>query len=133
MVHEGSVESKPKRWLQLDGAVLFTASIVLFSQTHQRWWIYPVLLFVPDIFMIGYVRNAKIGAFFYNLGHSYFAPSLLMLYGWNHPLCLAIGLIWLGHVGWDRFFGYGLKYDSNFKHTHLGSLFKDKGNHSPQH
>jgi len=22
--------------------------------------------------------------------------------------------------------GYGLKYDSDFKHTHLGSLFKEK-------
>ncbi len=113
-------------WLRLDGGVLFVASVILFAVTHQHWWIYPALLFVPDIFMIGYVRNTAIGAFLYNAGHSYFLPSLLVLLGWHHPLTLAIGLIWLGHVGWDRLFGYGLKYDSSFKHTHLGSLFKEK-------
>jgi hypothetical protein len=39
-------------------------------------------------------------------------------------LVLAIGIIWLGHVGFDRFAGYGLKYDTSFKNTHLGTLFK---------
>jgi len=126
-MQHGDVTGKPKWWLRLDGAVLFTASIILFALTHQRWWIYPVLLFVPDIFMIGYLRNSRIGAFFYNAGHSYFLPSLLTLYGWHHPLCLAIGLIWLGHVGFDRMAGYGLKYDSHFKHTHLGDL--ERGHH----
>ena len=125
-MQEGFVEGRPKIWLRVDGAVLFIASIILFSLTNQHWWIYPTLLFVPDIFMIGYIRGTKIGAFFYNAGHSYFLPSLLCLYGWHHTLCLAIGLIWLGHVGFDRMAGYGLKYDSDFKHTHLGSLFKEK-------
>jgi hypothetical protein len=41
-------------------------------------------------------------------------------------MALAVGLIWLGHVGFDRMAGYGLKYDSDFKHTHLGILFKEK-------
>lgn len=128
VMEEGFVESKPRLWLRLDGAVLFAVSILLFAQVHQHWWIYPALLFVPDIFMIGYVRNTTIGAFLYNVGHSYFLPSLTILLGWHHPLTVAIGLIWLGHVGWDRLFGYGLKYDSDFKHTHLGSLFKEKTN-----
>ncbi|MGQ7476239.1 DUF4260 family protein [Streptococcus suis] len=35
---------------------------------------------------------------------------------------MASGLIWLAHIGWDRAFGYGLKYESGFKHTHLGDL-----------
>ena len=123
---EGFVEGRPRIWLRIDGAVLFVASIILFGMTHQHWWIYPVLLFVPDIFMVGYVRSTKLGALFYNAGHSYFLPSLATLYGWHHPMALAVGLIWLGHVGFDRMAGYGLKYDTNFKHTHLGSLFKEK-------
>jgi hypothetical protein len=125
-VEEGFVEGKPRLWLRLDGAVLLVASIFLFAWTHQHWWIYPLLLLVPDIFMIGYVYNTRIGAFLYNVGHSYFLPSLLILCGWHHPLAEAIGFIWLGHVGWDRFFGYGLKYDTNFKHTHLGDLRKER-------
>ena len=125
-MENGFVTGKPRTWLRLDGLVLFVTSIILFALTHQYWWIYPLLFFVPDIFMIGYIRGAKIGAVFYNAGHSYFLPSLLVLYGWRHPLALAIGLIWLGHVGFDRMVGYGLKYDTDFKHTHLGSLVKEK-------
>ena len=124
---QGFVEGKPRLWLRLDGAVLFGATLVLFALVpRHHWWLYPALLFVPDIFMIGYLRNTTVGAFLYNTGHSYFLPSLVVLLGCHHPLVVAIGLIWLGHVGWDRFFGYGLKYDTHFKHTHLGSLFTEK-------
>ncbi|MGC1419099.1 MAG: DUF4260 domain-containing protein [Acidimicrobiales bacterium] len=120
------VTGKPRRWLRLDGAVVFVASILLFRLTHQHWWIYPLLLFVPDIFMLGYLRGTAIGAFLYNAGHTYLLPSLTILYGWHddHVLVLAIGIIWLGHVGFDRFAGYGLKYDAGFKFTHLGTLFR---------
>lgn len=120
----GYVNSRPRVWLRVDGAVLFVASIIFFATTHQPWWVYPALLFVPDIFMLGYLRNTALGAFFYNAGHSYLLPSLVVLFGWHHPMTLAIGLIWLGHVGFDRLMGYGLKYDSGFKDTHLGSLEK---------
>jgi len=122
------VTGKPKYWLRLDGLILFVATIFLFAGEHQKWWIYPVLLFVPDIFMLGYIKNTKAGAFFYNAGHSYFLPSFVVYLGWaqQHPFLIAVGVIWLGHVGWDRFFGYGLKYDSGFKDTHLGNLNKSK-------
>ena len=122
------VQGKPKVWLRIEGLVLLVATIVLFSGQHQKWWIYPVLLLVPDIFMLGYIANTKIGAFFYNVGHSYIAPALMIWYSWDvqNKLSIAMGLIWLGHLGWDRVFGYGLKYDSDFKHTHLGDLNKPK-------
>jgi hypothetical protein len=44
--------------------------------------------------------------------------------GWwqNRHLVLALGLIWLAHIGADRLLGYGLKYDDHFQHTHLGQL-----------
>lgn len=120
------VTGKPKVFLRLDGLVLLVATLFLFHSTHQQWWWVPVLLFVPDIFMIGYIRSTETGAFLYNLGHSYFLPSLLALYAWqsDRPLLLAVGLIWFAHIGMDRCLGYGLKYDDNFKHTHLGSIGK---------
>ena len=120
------VIGKPNIWLRLEGLVLLIATIIAFAGQHQRWWLYPALLLAPDIFMFGYLANTKVGAFFYNLGHSYFAPALVILFSWraDNKLYLAIGIIWLGHIGWDRFFGYGLKYDSSFKHTHLGDLEK---------
>ena len=78
---------------------------------------------------MGYARSTKSGAFIYNLGHSYLLSGVLTFYGWqsDRPLLLAIGLIWFAHIGMDRFAGYGLKYDYNFKHTHLGNLSKKQG------
>ena len=118
------VSGKPRAWLKLDGLVLFIASIIIFATTNQRWWLYPVIVFVPDIFMIGYFANKKMGAYLYNLGHSYLAPSLLILLAWNmdSKATFAIGIIWLGHIGFDHIWGYGLKYDSSFKDTHLGNF-----------
>ena len=119
-----AVVGRPRHWLRLDALVVLVASLGVFHFTHQHWWLYPALLFVPDVFMIGYVRGTSLGAALYNAGHSYFLPALVLAWGWSghHDLASAIGIIWFGHVGWDRFFGYGLKYDSHFQHTHLGNL-----------
>ena len=124
----GSVIGAPKFILRLEGATLFAASIALFSLQGQSWWLYPLILFVPDIFMLGYVRNTKLGAVIYNIGHSYPAAALLTVLGFsiNSSLLIALGAIWFGHIGWDRLFGYGLKYGTGFKHTHLGDLEKSK-------
>lgn len=118
------VVGKPKSFLRFEGAVLFITALFLFRSTHQHWWWVPALLLVPDIFMVGYARSSQVGAMIYNIGHTYLLPTIMSLYGWhNHrPLALAIGLIWLAHIGMDRFAGYGLKYDDDFKHTHLGIL-----------
>jgi Domain of unknown function (DUF4260) len=124
----GSVIGWPKVILRLEGATLFAASIALFAIQGQQWWLYPALLFVPDIFMLGYLRSTKLGAIIYNLGHSYPAAAALTAIGFivSSPLAIAIGAIWFGHIGWDRLFGYGLKYATSFKHTHLGDLEKPK-------
>jgi len=37
--------------------------------------------------------------------------------GWHNTLLFAI--IWLAHIGFDRMLGYGLKYVTFFKDTHL--------------
>jgi len=34
-------------------------------------------------------------------------------------LAVEVGLIWLTHIGVDRAVGYGLKYPTGFKDTHL--------------
>jgi len=86
------------------------------------------LRLVPDIFMLGYLGSTKLGATFYNLGHSYLLPSLVGISGYysHRELALATSLIWLVHIGMDRVAGYGLKYDDAFKHTHLGVLSSGK-------
>jgi hypothetical protein len=124
----GSVIGGPKILLRVEGAVLFAASIGVFAVQSQPWWLYPALLLVPDVFMLGYLRNTKLGSIIYNLGHSYPAAALVTVLGFllGSQMTIALGAIWFGHIGWDRMLGYGLKYGTSFKHTHLGDLEKPK-------
>jgi hypothetical protein len=112
----------PVQIQRIEGLVLLAAALILFGQTPVSWWWFAGLLLIPDLSMIGYLANPRTGAFSYNLGHSLVGPGLLFLWFWvNGPvLALALGAIWLAHIGMDRLFGYGLKHDDDFKHTHLG-------------
>ena len=73
--------------------------------------------------MLGYAVNARLGAALYNLGHTTVVPLAIILAGWSlgAGLAISLGLLWLGHIGFDRLMGYGLKYPDGFKQTHLGS------------
>jgi Domain of unknown function (DUF4260) len=115
---------KPRWFLRLDGLVLVVATVFLFAAQHQRWWLYLALFLVPDLSMVGYLKDTVAGALLYNVGHSYLAPAVTIFVGWRtaSPLTVAVGLIWLGHIGWDRLLGYGLKYDDGFTFTHLGRI-----------
>lgn len=122
----GYVTGIVKLFVRFDGLILFVGALIAFAQTSQPWWLFAALLLVPDIFMIGYVVNTTLGAFLYNLGHSYFLPALVVGMGLinDSNVTVAVGIIWFAHVGMDRFAGYGLKYHTSFKHTHLGDLDK---------
>ena len=63
----------------------------------------------------------RVGATAYDLVHTYVAPVLLGAAGviWSSDTALVLALIWLTHIGVDRAVGYGLKYPSGFKDTHL--------------
>ncbi len=85
---------------------------------------FTLLFLVPDIFMLGYLAGPRIGAALYNAGHSYLGPLILAGVGSlaNAQMPLLIALIWGAHIGIDRAIGYGLKYGSGFKDTHLGRV-----------
>jgi hypothetical protein len=121
---DGTVTGVPRRWLRLEGAVLVAGALIAYSPTGQPWWLVPLALLVPDVLMVGYLRGSRLGAQLYNLAHSTVLPAAMIAFGWwqTRPLVLALGLIWLAHVGFDRLLGYGLKYDDHFQHTHLGHL-----------
>ena len=124
----GTVVGAPRLWLQLEGAALLVGSLVAFSTTHRSWWLVPLALFIPDLFMAGYLGGTRIGARVYNLAHSTPLPALMVGCGWwqNKQLFMALGLVWLGHIGMDRLLTFGLKYPDHFQHTHLSS---PHGNH----
>ncbi|MBX2954307.1 MAG: DUF4260 domain-containing protein [Leadbetterella sp.] len=112
--------------LKLEEAGQFLLSILLFSQLDYAWWVFPVCLLLPDLSMVGYLVNPKTGAALYNFFHHKLVAVVVLVSGFwlnNAPLTLA-GVILFGHSAMDRVFGYGLKYNDNFKHTHLGWIGK---------
>jgi Domain of unknown function (DUF4260) len=113
-----------KTLISLEEAAQFAFSILLFSKLPFVWWLYPALLLLPDIGMVGYLINAKIGAFTYNLFHHKGIAILIGMAGLllASPILMLTGVILFGHSAMDRLMGYGLKHEKGFKFTHLGEL-----------
>ena len=116
--------SMPRILLSLEGLALFIGSIVLYAYTGGSWWLFLLLLLSPDLAMVGYMLNTRLGAMSYNAIHTTVFPLVLaiasLLLSWTLGLHLA--LIWLAHIGMDRTVGYGLKYSTAFKETHLNRV-----------
>jgi hypothetical protein len=116
--------SMPRILLSLEGLALFIGSIVLYAYYGGAWWLFLLLLLSPDLAMLGYLLNTRIGAMSYNAIHTTVLPLSLaiasLLLAWT--LGLQMALIWLAHIGMDRTVGYGLKYSTNFKETHLNRV-----------
>ncbi len=93
------------------------------------WWFWAWLL-VPDVSMIGYLINRRVGAWSYNLAHHHLTAFACVAIGLSlgtSSYLLFTGLLLWGHSGMDRLFGYGLKYEQGFKFTHLGKIGPEKG------
>lgn len=114
--------------LKIEELGQFLLSIVLFSQLNFNWWLFPALILLPDLSMLGYLINTKTGAWIYNFFHHKMLTVLLLSIGfWFDISLLSLsGVILFGHSAMDRIFGYGLKYSDDFKHTHLGWIGRDK-------
>lgn len=115
-----------KLLLKLEDFAELLLAVFAFSQLEYAWWWFPALILVPDLSMIGYVVNTKIGAVLYNFFHHKGLGIVVAIVGYalnNQPLILA-GVILFGHSAMDRCFGYGLKYGDSFKNTHLGEIGK---------
>ena len=109
------------RLIRLEGLTVFVVSIFLFGASNGIWWVYLLFFLAPDVSMLGYLGGPRTGAWIYNLVHTYVAPIAVIVVGYAlkyDPVLLA-GIIWLGHIGADRLLGFGLKYPTAFRDTHL--------------
>lgn len=121
----GVVRDAPNLILRAEGLALLAAATVAYAQNGTGWELYALLFLGPDVFMLGYLHSTRLGAWMYNLGHTTIVPFSLIGMGlaFVAPSAVAVGLIWMAHIGFDRALGYGLKYVDEFKHTHLGTSF----------
>jgi len=112
---------RPGILLRIEGAVVQLISVLLYKELHASWGIFALLFFTPDLSMLGYLANARAGATAYNFVHSYSLPMIMCAYAIvaGKPTLLPFGLIWTAHIGMDRLLGFGLKYPTQFRDTHL--------------
>jgi len=114
----------PRLLLHLEGAALLAAALVLYSNQNFGWGTFALFLFAPDLAIIPYAINKRIGQIAYNMMHTIIFPLALALYSvmTSNALGLQASLIWFAHIGMDHLFGYGFKYPGSFKETHFSRI-----------
>lgn len=108
-------------FLRADAVATFIAGVVAYGTLGAPWLLLVPLLLVPDVAMVGYLRDARLGSLTYNLGHNLATAGIALGLGlWLGVGWLAVaGAVLVAHIGMDRTLGYGLKYPTEFKDTHL--------------
>jgi hypothetical protein len=111
----------PRLLLHLEGAAGFGLATCLYRSSGFHWGWFLLLFLWPDLAMLGYLVSVRFGAQLYNFTHTTTLPILMagLAYVQHGPECLAFALIWIAHITFDRALGYGLKYPTHFKDTHM--------------
>jgi hypothetical protein len=111
----------PSRLLRLEGLAVAVTALVLYADAGFGWLLFAVLILAPDLSALGYLRGPSVGAASYDLVHTYVPPLALVIVGAvaDADLASQIALVWFTHIGFDRLLGYGLKYPSGARDTHL--------------
>ena len=111
-------------WLRLEGIAVLGAGLAGFLALGLPWYLFAVLLLVPDLSAAGYLRGPRVGAIVYNVIHDVFTGAAIAGVGLvvgSVPV-MAIGAVLVAHSGMDRAAGYGLKLPTSFQDTHLGRI-----------
>jgi hypothetical protein len=124
--------TRPSLLLRTEESALLLATLFGYQHLRYSWLLFALLFFTPDLFMLGYLLNPRVGAATYNLAHALTLPLTILwvsyLQHWS--LAASLALIWTAHIAFDRLLGYGLKYPTHFKDTHLQRI-PARGNATP--
>ena len=123
----GAVAGSPRAWLRLEGLAALALALLLYRQGGHSGLLLAALFFAPDLSFAAYLAGPRVGAFGYNLAHSYAGPAVAAAVAVLTGRPPVLALIWAAHVGFDRALGYGLKYPSAFGDTHLGRIGRREG------
>lgn len=116
-----------KTLLKLEEVALLSLSLIVYDRLALGWGWFPLLLFLPDLSMVGYLGGAKLGAMVYNFWHhrAVAVTPLVLGYLSDSQILMVMGCILFAHIAMDRLLGYGLKYQTGFHDTHLGVIGKN--------
>lgn len=115
------IDRLPHVLLRLEGVALGPGALALYVDGGYSWLLFALLGLAPDLAAVGYAAGPRIGAVAYDLAHVEAWPVALGVVGALAASdgAIAVALVWLLHIGFDRALGYGLKYPTAFKETHL--------------
>lgn len=113
-----------KNLIRFEEFLMLAFALLLFSGLDYSWWLFALLFFAPDLSMLGYLINPRLGAWTYNLIHHKGLAVTLYALGFllTVPWLMFAGTLLFAHSSFDRIFGYGLKHEDSFQHTHLGMI-----------
>jgi Domain of unknown function (DUF4260) len=115
----------PALFLRVESLVIVVAAVGLYFDEDYAAWAFFAFLLAPDLSFAAYLAGPRVGAVVYNLAHTYAWPVALaagcLLTG-EAGLPVQVALTWAAHIGVDRTLGYGLKYPTAFRDTHLGRI-----------
>jgi hypothetical protein len=114
----------PQLVLRLEGLAVAAAAVVLYFHEDFGLILFVALILAPDLSFVGYAFGPRVGAIAYDAVHTELFPISLVTVGVvaGSSVATKVALIWLAHIGTDRLFGYGLKYPTVFKDTHLSRV-----------
>lgn len=116
-----------KKIIKTEELALLLVGVFLVDMGNHSWKWFAICFFLPDISMLGYLGGNRVGAVLYNIFHYRFFAVILYLTGvfMGYNWLSFAGLILFCHIAFDRMLGYGLKYSTGFKNTHLGKIGKE--------
>jgi hypothetical protein len=118
------VTGLPKVLLRIEGAGVLLAALYFYGRSDASWVLFAILILAPDVSVAGFLLGPKIGAYTYDIVHTEALPLAVIVgaVAQDNETLVSVGLIWLAHIGMDRVVGYGLKYPTAFRDTHLGRM-----------
>jgi hypothetical protein len=75
------VSGLPRFLLRLEAAVLLALAVFFYATYSSSWWLFAMLLLAPDVGMLGYLANPRVGALVYHVFHTYLLPWGLVVVG----------------------------------------------------
>lgn len=112
---------EPRQFLRIEGLAALVGALAAYVWLGGSVWLFAALALAPDLSMPGYLAGPRIGSLAYNAVRTYTLPAILAGVGVSTgaTIALLVAAVWVGHIGADRLFGYGLKCPSGFRDTHL--------------
>ena len=120
----GFVVGGPRILLRIEGAAMALGAIVAYLHCGGSFWIFILLVLLPDTALAGYLIDRRVGVACYDAVHTSFPAILMAIVGVldANTTLICFAAIWLTHIGIERMIGLGLRYGDGFAYTHLGKF-----------